>query len=56
MAELQNYDGSGFLTNEDKDRLFSLESNRNKILKEREEVLRLKSRAIWMECGELMYM
>ena len=53
LEELQNSDGSGILTNEDKDTgLFSLESNRNKILKEREEVLRIKIKAIWMECGD----
>ena len=32
--------------------MISLESSRNNILKEREEVWRLKSRAIWMECGD----
>ena len=52
LEELQNADEGGFLNQEDKERLFTLEANRNKILKEREEVLRLKSRAIWMECGD----
>ena len=32
--------------------MFSLESSMNKILKEREEVLRLKSKSIWMESGD----
>ena len=52
LEALQNSYGGGFLTQEDKVRLHTLEANRNKILKEREEVLRLKSRAIWMECGD----
>ena len=29
-----------------------MEASRNKILKEIQEVLRLKSRAIWMECSD----
>ena len=52
LKELQNKDGGGFLMQEDKEKLYSLEASRNKILKERKEVLRLKSRAIWMECGD----
>ena len=39
-------------TQDDREKLYSLESSRAKILKERQEVLRLKSRAIWMECGD----
>ena len=42
----------GFLTQRDKERLISLEYNRNKIRKEREEVWRIKRRAILMEYGE----
>ena len=49
---LQNKYGGGFLTQEDREKLYSLEASRNKILKERQEVLRLKHRAIWMECGD----
>ena len=52
LEEIQNYDGAGFMTTEGRDRFSLLESNRKKILKEREEVLRLKRRAIWMECGD----
>ena len=52
LEALQNSEGGGFHTQEEKMRLHTLEANRNKILKEREEVLRLKSRAIWMECGD----
>ena len=52
MEELQNVDGGGFLNQKDKERLFSLEANIIKILKEGEEFLRLKSRSIWMECGD----
>ena len=37
---------------EDKEKLYTLEASRNKILKERQEVLRLKRRAIWMECDD----
>ena len=52
LEEIQNTDRGGFITQEDKERLYTLESNRNKILEEREEVLRLKTRAICMECGD----
>ena len=52
LKELQNKDGGGFLTQDDKEKLYSLEASRSKFLKERQEVLRLKSRAIWMECGD----
>ena len=51
LKMLQNKDGGGFLTQENREKLYSLEASRNKILKER-EVLRLKSKAIWMECGD----
>ena len=51
LKELQNKEGGGFLTQDDKEKLYSLEASRSKFLKERQEVLRLKSRAIWMECG-----
>ena len=37
---------------EDREKLYSLEASKNKILKERHEVLRLKRRSIWMECGD----
>ena len=37
---------------EDREKLYSLEASRNKILKERQEVLRLKSRAMWMGCDD----
>ena len=52
LQKLQNKDGGGFLTQEDREKLYSLEASINKILKERQEVLRLKSIAIWMECGD----
>ena len=52
MKELQNKEGGGFLTQEDREKLYSLEASRTKILKERQEILRLKSRAIWMESGD----
>ena len=52
MKLLQNKYGGGFLTQEDREKLYSLEASRNKILKERQEVLSLTSRAIWMECDD----
>ena len=52
LEELQSAEGGGFLNQGDKEKLFSLESNRNRILKEREQVLRLKRCAIWIECGD----
>ena len=42
----------GFLTQEDREKLYSLEASRTKILMEIQEVLRPKSRAIWMECRD----
>ena len=52
IAEIQNFEGGGFLTQEEKGRLSTLESSKSKILKEQEDVWRLKSRAIWLECGD----
>ena len=52
IAKFQNSKGGVLHTQDDKENLISLESTRNKILKEREEVWRLKRRAIWMECGD----
>ena len=52
LAESQNDEGDGFLTQAKKEKFISLESNRTKILKEREEVLRLKGRAIWLASGD----
>ena len=52
LKELQNKGGGGFLTQEDREKLYSLEASRTKILMERQEILRLKSRAIQMECGD----
>lgn len=47
--------GGGYLTIESKDslhQLHRLEERRNKLLKEKEETWRLKSRAIWLESGD----
>ena len=52
LKELQNKEGGGFLTQDDREKLYSLEASRTKLLMERHEVLRLKNRAIWMECGD----
>ena len=37
LTKILNSEGGGFLTQMDKEKLISLESNRTKILKEREE-------------------
>eukprot|EP00253_Pinus_taeda_P025948 PITA_25948 len=42
----------GFVSGEDKTHLIELENQKAKILKEREESLRLKSRAIWLKAGD----
>eukprot|EP00253_Pinus_taeda_P015017 PITA_15017 len=42
----------GFITAEDKSHLIELENQKAQILKEREESLRLRSRAIWLKAGD----
>ena len=51
---LQIYEGvgGGFLTLESKEAMVLLEGRRNTLLLEKEEEWRLKSRAIWLECGD----
>lgn len=48
LANLEDMDGCGFETSEAKDRLIKIEVDRNKILKDKEETWRLRSRAIWL--------
>lgn len=45
-------DGNGFNSLEDKEELARLEKGRRTLLKEREDAWRLKSRAIWLNCGD----
>ncbi|KAH9318515.1 hypothetical protein KI387_020284, partial [Taxus chinensis] len=45
-------EGGGFLTEEDKTQLGILEKRRRCLLDERETLWRLKSRALWLECGD----
>lgn len=42
----------GFTSAEEKNKLIKLEMQKDKILKEREEAWRLKSRAIWLKAGD----
>ena len=52
IDKLLHCPGMGFLNDQSKDDLLSLEKQRNVILCEREEMWRLKSRAIWLQCGD----
>ena len=45
-------EGGGYLTQESKDSLVSLQGRRNTILLDKEETWRLKSKAIWLKCGD----
>lgn len=42
----------GFVTADDKTHLIELENQKSRILKEREESWRLRSRAIWLKAGD----
>jgi hypothetical protein len=52
LAELQDGAGQGFYSQEAKEHLFGLEKRRRAILEEREAQWRLKSRALWLACGD----
>ena len=52
LVDSFNKPGYGFLSEDDKTLLSSLESHRRKILLEREQEVRQKSRAIWLLCGD----
>ena len=45
-------EGGGLSTQESKEVLSRLEGRRNTLILEKEESWRLKSRAIWLECGD----
>jgi hypothetical protein len=52
LTELQDGTGRGYLSQEAKDLLYGLEKSRRVILEEREAHWRLKSRALWLACGD----
>ena len=52
ISRIYNMDGGGMLNQMKKDVLFQLEGRRFTLLMEKEETWRLKSRVIWMECGD----
>jgi len=52
IEKLLHYSGMRFLDEQSKDELITLEKKRNIIFCEREELWRLKSRAIWLQCGD----
>ena len=52
LLEIYEGEGGGFTSQESKEALTRLEGRRNTLLLEREEAWRLKSRAIWLECGD----
>ena len=45
-------EGGGMLNQESKYTLVGLQGHRNTILLEKEDTWRLKSRALWLECGD----
>lgn len=52
LVALYEEEGGGLLMLASKEHLTRLEGRRNTLLQEREESWRLKSRAIWLECGD----
>lgn len=52
LCSLTDDRGQGFMTAADKCRLIDLENQKAKILKEREESIRLRSRALWIQAGD----
>ena len=48
-------EGGGFMDQESKESLVRLQGRNNTILLDKEETWRLKSRAIWLECGDEKY-
>jgi hypothetical protein len=52
LIELQDGSGRGYLSQEEKDLLYGLEKCHRVILEEREAQWRLKSRALWLNCGD----
>jgi hypothetical protein len=49
---LSEEEGGGFASLETKTNLLRMEERRNRLIKEKEEMWRLKSRAIWMKSGD----
>jgi len=52
LLRIYESDGGGLISQESKEALARLESRRNTLLSDKEETWRLKSRAIWMTCGD----
>lgn len=52
LLSIYEGDGGGLISQDSKDFLIRLEGRRNTLLSEKEETWRLKSRAIWLECGD----
>eukprot|EP00253_Pinus_taeda_P019711 PITA_19711 len=52
ILSLTDERGLGFIIAEDKEHLVELEFQKQKILKEREETIRLRSRATWLKAGD----
>ena len=52
ILEIYEGEGGGFSSQQSKEALIRLEGQRNILLLEREEAWRLKSKAIWLACGD----
>ena len=52
LVDSFNKPGFGFISEDDKSSLISLESRRRKILLVREQEVRQKSRVVWLLCGD----
>jgi len=52
LLRLYESDGGGLISQDSKEELARLEGRRNTLLAEKEETWRLKSRAIWLKCGD----
>ena len=52
IESIMDLDGGGMLNQESKDTLVVLVGCRNTLLLDQEETWRLKSRAIWLACGD----
>ena len=52
IVDMMDMEGGGLLNQESKDTLVGLQGHRNTLLLEKEETWRLKSRALWLACGD----
>ena len=52
IYNIYDLEGGGYVTQESKDSLVNLQGKRNTIVLDKEETWILKSRAIWLECGD----